>query len=265
LPQLIKNAKRYPVHLCRKKTLLLKNLKLLFKGKTSLHLGFNPLDLSFRLREPDSHHKLVTQLTHHAITHVLDVGANKGQFALALRRAGFAGDVTSFEPLPDAHAELVHFAKNDARWHIAQRAAVGAKAGVAQINVSQNSHSSSLLPVTATSTMAAPSSAFIGTVETPMITLDNYDLPAAQGTFIKVDTQGFEMEVLKGATKLLKSAKGVQLEMSFTPMYEGAPDFETLYRFMIDRGFVLWGMDTAFRDPKTRRLYQVDATFFRNA
>jgi FkbM family methyltransferase len=262
LPQLIKNAKRYPVHLCRKKTLLLKNLKLLFKGKTSLQLGFNPLELSFRLREPDAHHKLFTQLTHHAITHVLDIGANKGQFALALRRAGFAGDVTSFEPLPDAHAELLRVAKNDARWHIAPRAAVGAKAGVAQINVSQNSHSSSLLPVTATSTTAAPSSAFIGTVETPVIALDGYALRDA-ATFIKVDTQGFEMEVLKGSTKLLKAAKGVQLEMSFTPMYEGAPDFETLYKFMIDRGFVLWGMDTAFRDPKTRRLYQVDATFFR--
>jgi FkbM family methyltransferase len=237
-------------------------VKHLLNGKSGIFWTFRPFRAAIQRAEPDPYTKLNLQLTHHAITHVLDIGANKGQFALALRRAGFAGDVTSFEPLPDAHDELLRVAKNDARWHIAPRAAVGAKAGVAQINVSQNSHSSSLLPVTATSTTAAPSSAFIGTVETPVIALDGYALRDA-ATFIKVDTQGFEMEVLKGSTKLLKTAKGVQLEMSFTPMYEGAPDFETLYKFMIDRGFVLWGMDTAFRDPKTRRLYQVDATFFR--
>jgi FkbM family methyltransferase len=168
--------------------------------------------------------------------------------------------------LPEAHFILSKRAVNDPKWIIAPRAAVGAKAGTAQINIAQNSFSSSLLPVTATSTDAAPKSAFIGTVQTPVITLDECDLvDRGANTFIKVDTQGFEMEVLKGATELLKTAKGVQLEMSFTPMYDGAPDFETLYRFMLDRGFELWGMDTAFRDPKTRRLYQVDATFFHKA
>lgn len=244
----------------------MKKLGTFFRGKTAVHLALNPLELSFRLREPDTHHKLVTQLNHHTISHVLDVGANKGQFALALRKAGFAGDITSFEPLPDAHAELLRAANNDPHWTIAPRAAVGAAAGFANINISANSHSSSLLPVTKTSTNAAPKSAFIGTVETPVITLDNCDLvDRSKNIFIKVDTQGFEMEVLKGATELLKTAKGVQLEMSFAPMYEGAPDFQTLYTFMINKGFELWGMDTAFRDPQTRRLYQVDATFFRKS
>jgi FkbM family methyltransferase len=241
-----------------------KSLKLFLKGKTALQLALHPFVVSSRLREPESIEKLVGMLRHHGITQVLDVGANKGQFACALRKAGYANVISSFEPLPDAHSQLTTAAAKDTQWQIAPRSAVGAKAGVAHINISENSHSSSLLPVTATSTTAAPKSAFIGTVETPVITLDDCALvDVSANVFLKVDTQGFEMEVLKGATQLLKTVKGVQLEMSFTPMYEGAPTFESLYKFMVERGFVLWGMDTAFRDPKTRRLYQVDATFFR--
>lgn len=239
-------------------------IKHLLNGKSGLFWTLKPFHIATQRAEPDPYTKLVLQLTHHAINVVLDVGANKGQFAVALRQAGYGGSITSFEPLPDAHQILEKMALRDSHWTIAPRAAVGAVAGAAHINISKNSHSSSLLPVTKTSTDAAPTSAFIGTVETPMMTLDDCALvDRSKNIFIKVDTQGFEMEVLKGAAELLKTAKGVQLEMSFTPMYESAPDFQTLYAFMIDHGFELWGMDTAFRDPKTRRLYQVDATFFR--
>jgi FkbM family methyltransferase len=241
-------------------------IKHLLNGKSGVFCTLRPFHIAIQRAEPDPYAKLNTQLSIHEVNLVLDVGANKGQFALALRLAGYGQAIVSFEPLPEAHVLLSTAAKIDPRWTIAPRAAVGAKAGSAQINISQNSHSSSLLPVTKTSTDASPTSAFIGTVETPVITLDDCAIvDRSANLFIKIDTQGFEMEVLKGATELLKTAKGVQLEMSFTPMYEGAPDFETLYKFMIERGFELWGMDTAFRDPKTRRLYQVDATFFRKA
>jgi FkbM family methyltransferase len=241
-------------------------IKHILNGKSGVFWTLRPFRVAVQRAEPDPYAKLNTQLSFHEVNLVLDVGANKGQFALALRHAGYGQSIVSFEPLPDAHVLLSATAKTDPRWTIAPRGAVGASAGTAKINISKNSHSSSLLPVTETSTNAAPTSAFIGTVETPVITLDECKLiDRSANVFIKIDTQGFEMEVLKGATQLLKTAKGVQLEMSFTPMYEGAPDFETLYKFMIDRGFELWGMDTAFRDPKTRRLYQVDATFFRKA
>jgi FkbM family methyltransferase len=244
----------------------IKKLKGVLKGKLALSVALRPFDISVKLREPDPYSKLNSQLVHYNVTKILDVGANRGQFALAMRKGGYRNRMVSFEPLPEAHSLLTEAARTDRDWLIAPRAAVGAALGTANINVSKNSHSSSLLKVTKTSTDAAPKSAFVGTVETPVITLDGCDLVKRDANvFIKIDTQGFEMEVLKGATELLKTVKGVQLEMSFTPMYEGAPDFETLYKFMIERGFELWGMDTAFRDPKTRRLYQVDATFFRKA
>ncbi len=240
------------------------SIKHILNGKAGVFWTLRPLRIMLQRAEPDTYAKLNLQLTHHAVDVVLDVGANKGQFAQALRLAGYGSDIISFEPLPEAYSTLNDMAVRVPHWIIAPRAAVGSAAGSALINISKNSHSSSLLPVTKTSIDASPTSAFIGTVETPVITLDGCTLvDRTANVFIKIDTQGFEMEVLKGATQLLKTAKGVQLEMSFTPMYEGAPDFETLYKFMIDRGFVLWGMDTAFRDPKTRRLYQVDATFFR--
>lgn len=242
------------------------DLKLLLKGKKGLLLSLRPLRLETRLYEPNEHEKLVKQLALNGVDLVYDVGANKGQFGKSVFAAGYNGALVSFEPLSDAHALLTAAAARTPEWLVAARAAVGAKSGETTINISGNSQSSSILVLTQQAMEGAPSAKFVRSEVVPVITLDS----TAYGTsvsrrFIKIDTQGFEMEVLKGATNLLKTAKGVQLEMSFTPMYEGAPDFETLYRFMIDKGFELWGMDTAFRDPKTRRLYQVDATFFRKS
>jgi FkbM family methyltransferase len=239
-------------------------LKLLFKGKKALMFSLRPLRIESRLYEPNEHEKLAKQLALHGVDLVFDVGANKGQFGNNLLGAGYRGKLISFEPLSDAHSQLRSAAKSYPQWSVAPRAAAGSKAGEVSINISANSQSSSMLNITAQALEGAPKAKFVATETVPVVTLDSYDQPDAT-TFIKIDTQGYELEVLKGATELLKTAKGVQLEMSFTPMYEGAPAFETLYAFMINNGFELWGMDTAFRDPKTRRLYQVDATFFRKA
>ena len=112
----------------------------------------------------------------------------------------------------------------------------------------------------------APRARYVSTETVPIVTLDetNY-APIGANALLKIDTQGFELEVLNGAAELLKKIQGVQLEMSLTPMYEGAPSFQALHDYMSERGFELWGLDSVFSDPKTRRLYQVDATFFRKA
>jgi FkbM family methyltransferase len=241
-------------------------LKQFIKGKKGLFLNLRPLRFQLRLYEPIEHEKLVQQMNLHGINLVYDVGANKGQFGSHIFAAGYNGKVISFEPLSEAHALLTQTAKSRVGWSVAPRCAIGAQSGETTINISGNSQSSSILDLTADALAGSPTAKYVRSEQVTVVSLDDTDYnPDAQNIFIKVDTQGFEMEVLKGATQLLKTAKGVQLEMSFTPMYEGAPDFETLYKFMIDRGFELWGMDTAFRDPKTRRLYQLDATFFRKA
>lgn len=75
---------------------------------------------------------------------VLDVGANTGQFARHAREAGYIGRIISFEPLPDAHAELQRWSESDSLWMVAPRMAIGNHDGEAHINVSRNSVSSSI-------------------------------------------------------------------------------------------------------------------------
>jgi hypothetical protein len=80
---------------------------------------------------------------------------------------------------------------------------------------------------------------------------------------LKIDTQGYEMAVLRGAEKMLPRLAGVQLELSLAPLYEG----QTLYLELIDwlraRGFDLWSVIPGFVDPSSGRMLQFDGVFFR--
>ena len=93
------------------------------------------------------HNRLVLLLAGRQADLVLDVGANTGQWAQELRRAGYAGDMISFEPLSSAHEQLARNARHDPRWTVAPRLALGNRNGQTEIHVSRNSYSSSILPI----------------------------------------------------------------------------------------------------------------------
>lgn len=86
-------------------------------------------------------------LKHFEIDVVFDVGANKGQFSHGLRTFGFKGDIVSFEPLPDAHKILLERSAGDAKWSVHPQSAIGDYDGEVVMNISENSHSSSILPI----------------------------------------------------------------------------------------------------------------------
>jgi FkbM family methyltransferase len=208
--------------------------------------------------------QLCMQLERRKISSVLDVGANEGQFASALLSAGYAGRIISFEPLPEPYKKLKKMAEGYPNWDAAPRGAVGAQDGSIDINVSQNVVSSSILDILPGHTSAAPASKFVGKEMVPILTLDTYlKSNPIFAPFIKIDTQGYEMEVLKGAPTLLGHASGLQVELSTAPLYEGQPDLMEMFAFIKRAGFTLWSINPGFRDPKTSRLLQVDALFFR--
>jgi FkbM family methyltransferase len=209
--------------------------------------------------------QLCSFLQQHRIDTVLDVGANIGQFGGRLLQTGFAGKVISFEPLSHAHAELSKAAAGHANWQVAPRAAVGAAAGEAEINVSSNLVSSSLLPILDDHTHSAPASRYVGTEKIPVITLDDCPLvPTASRVFLKIDTQGFEQEVLKGARRLLgENVFGVQVELSLAPLYGGQGDYLHILSNLRDQGFHTWALTSEFSDQKTSRLLQANAILFR--
>lgn len=205
-------------------------------------------------------------LSHHCIDTVLDVGANIGQFATTLRQTGFLGEIISFEPQSDAHARLVAMSASDPRWTVVSRCAVGAAPGELTMNISDNSVSSSALPILDMHTDSAPASRYIRTETAPVITLDSCDeVPATGRIFVKIDTQGFEQQVIDGAKQLFTRAIGVQTELSLAPLYEGQADFLEILNQMQMLGFSTWAINPGFADRAKGRLLQVDVTYFRAA
>jgi FkbM family methyltransferase len=210
--------------------------------------------------------RLFGMLAHHAVDAVVDVGANDGGYALSLRHGGYRGPIISFEPLSAAHAAATQRAASDANWTLAPRCALGASAGMAEINIAGNSKSSSLLPMLQSHVDAAPTSVVISTESVPVSRLDDIELPeltAARRMFLKIDTQGYELPVLEGATRTLKRCVGVQAEMSLLPLYEGQVLFREIIGWLEQREFELWSLLPGFSDPATGRLLQVDGVFFR--
>ncbi|MDT4939646.1 MAG: hypothetical protein QOG80_3317 [Pseudonocardiales bacterium] len=198
---------------------------------------------------------------------VLDVGANIGQYADALRSSGYHGRIISFEPLGEAHAQLARRAAKDQQW-TAVHSAVGAEPGTIEIHVAANSHSSSVLPMNSTHLDAAPASHIVGSESAPVTTIADvvtkYAVQPAK-TLLKVDTQGYEAAVLDGAGDLLGEFALVQLELSFVPLYDGQALYPELVARLAALGFEWYGVDAAFVDPRTGRMLQVDGLFARGA
>lgn len=196
---------------------------------------------------------------------VLDVGANVGQYATLLRRAGYGGRIVSCEPLSGAFEQLQRRAASDEAW-TTLRTAVGRERGETSINVSANSFSSSLLPMTDAHRESAPGSAYVASETVPMTTvralMAGNELEPER-TLLKIDTQGYEAEVLAGAGDLVETLGAVQLELSFVELYEGQELFDAHYARMRELGYRLHIVEPGFSSPDDGRMLQVDGLFVR--
>jgi len=211
--------------------------------------------------------RLATMLRVNGVDIVFDIGANTGQFARSLRDAGYPGRIVSFEPLSAAHSALLRASDNDPDWQIAPRVAIGSSEGEVQFNIAANSVSSSILGMLESHIRAAPQSVFVGTERVPLSTLDKAaigHLDSQSKPFIKIDTQGYESNVLDGAKDILARAAGIHIELSFLPLYEGQELFGTLLSKLQAEGFSIWGIWPGFVDEGTGRMLQVDAVLFRD-
>lgn len=179
---------------------------------------------------------------------VLDVGANTGQYYDLLRReVGYRGWVISFEPIPEHVATLRRRAAQERAWRI-EGMALGAAAGRASFNVMVSTQFSSFLtPDHSATAQFLSANAVRETIEVAVHTLDEVLPPLARelgvGRFyLKLDTQGFDLEVVKGARASLPSIRALQMEASVTPIYRGSPDFATSIRELQRQGFELSGI-----------------------
>ena len=210
---------------------------------------------------------LVASLRKFNIDLVFDVGANTGQFASDIRHWGYAGRIVSFEPLSQAHGELLQSGEGDRMREVYPRCALGDHIGEVEINIAGNSVSSSILPMLESHRSAAPESANLGKEAVPIKTLDaiaGQYLKDARSAFLKIDTQGFEWQVLDGARDTLPHIKGVLVELSLVPLYGGQHLWQEVVGRLEAAGFTLWAFQPVFSDPASGRTLQVDGVFYRN-
>lgn len=196
---------------------------------------------------------------------VVDVGANTGQYAAVVRGTGYGGRILSLEPLSQAHEKLAAAARKDSNWIVGPAVAIGAAPGEAELNISANAVSSSLMPMLDAHSRAAPDSSYVGKEKVRVERLDDVVGTLAHGArvLLKIDSQGYELEVLRGSTNLLPRVAAIQLELSLAPLYGNQPLIEDLIVYLREKGFVPYSFWPVFSDPVHGRLLQCDGMFVR--
>lgn len=177
-------------------------------------------------------------LKKHDVDLLVDVGANHGQFGREMRDRGYRGRMISFEPVSVVFAELEQESRGDPQWEV-RRGALGAEPGTASINVSESSVFSSIRQINESGLDFTDRARTVRVEEVEVRTLDSVLAgDPARRVFLKIDTQGFEREVLMGAERTLDRCVGIQLELAAQHIYDGIWPMHEALRYMDERGFV---------------------------
>jgi FkbM family methyltransferase len=192
---------------------------------------------------------------------VLDVGANVGDYAKNLRQRGFKGRIVSFEPIPDFIEVLQRESADDPDWHV-MGCALGNEHGTAQINWTDDKLSS-LLPA---SDFGKEWKEQLGEAQVRDIEIrrlaDVWDEVTAgldaPRPFLKMDTQGYDVETFKGAGDKVALMHGLQSELSMLPIYEGMPRYLDQLALYESAGFEITGIFPINRDRTTLRAIEFD-------
>ena len=195
---------------------------------------------------------------------VVDIGANRGQFALVARQCQPQARVISFEPLPAATVTFrAVFAGDDLV--TLHETAIGPTPGDATLHISRRDDSSSLLPITSTQVALFHGTAEADTTTVRIAPLREF-VPASDirpPAFLKLDVQGFELEALRGCEDLLDRFAYVYAECSFVELYAGQALADEVIAWLRERGFKLRGVHNMDYD-RGRRAIQADFLFVQN-
>jgi FkbM family methyltransferase len=200
----------------------------------------------------------------YAINCLLDVGANRGQYGFFVRSLGFKGRIISFEPVRKTYEELLAKTSKDHRWDVYPYA-LGSETTSKQIRVMKNSDLSSfLMPNQRLAEMFIKNHGDqIQSKETVLVKrLDDFffeeklALDSSLRMMLKMDTQGYDLEVFRGAEKILPFVAVLQTEIANIPLYDGVPSFSgALYAFQ-GKGFELTGMFPESRNMNDFRVIE---------
>ena len=194
---------------------------------------------------------------------LLDVGANEGQFAKKVRSYGYFEKIISFEPLQNVYERLINNTEKDKNW-IHKNLAIGDFDGETSINVSNYSLSSSILQMSDLHLEAKKNSEFVSKHKIQIEKIDTFisknDIRSSN-IFLKVDTQGTEHQVIKGADNNLDKIRGILCELSLNELYLGQKLWIEIIESMKAKNFEVWYLEKGFQHPKNQKVLQLDCIF----
>jgi len=197
---------------------------------------------------------------------VIDVGAHEGEYAERLRAGGYEGEIVSFEPVPRAFAELQRRAAPDEGWS-AHRLALGREDGSTTMNVVPGTLSS-LRPATKFGAGRYPRLQEPEELDVEVRRLDAVIEEALGGLdgrrpFLKLDTQGYDLDVFAGAGDTIQKFVGMQSELALMEIYKGMPRMRRSLRAYEKAGFEIAALYPVSRQTRTARVLEYDCVMVR--
>jgi FkbM family methyltransferase len=213
-------------------------------------------------------HHVVGLLAKYQSNCVFDVGANAGQYGKRLRSLGYTGRIISFEPTAKAFDRLEKAAANDPEW-LVYRCALGREATTQSMHVDWSTMNS-LLPASDYGKGRYERFESERTEEIEIRRLDAVMDEAMDGVanprpFLKMDTQGFDLEVFAGAGDRIADFVGMQSEVAVLRLYEGSPTMSQAIAAYEAGGFEITGMYPVSREKTTGRVVEFDCVMMRAA
>jgi FkbM family methyltransferase len=175
---------------------------------------------------------------------VFDVGANDGQYAEMIRSLDYKGPIISFEPIPESAERLRAMAARDSAWFVEEIALDDVERD-ASFNVMATSQFSSLrAPNHSEVEWLKADNSVSSTVELRTARLDTYfeiyrEKLGFRRPFLKMDTQGNDLNVARGGARSLEAFVGLQSELAVMRLYDGQPTYREAIDFYQSRNFQL--------------------------
>ncbi len=206
------------------------------KGKLKRIFNTVGLDVKRHTKQYPLLHFLLKYNIHTAI----DVGANVGQFSKLIREALPDTPIYAFEPIRECYDALQKTFAND-KFYTSYKIALGSHVSEEKMFKNDYLPSSSLLANTHTNNTLFPHTRQVLQETVQMTCLDELNIPLEKNVLLKLDVQGYEMEVLKGGMKTLQESLIIITEVSFVELYKKQPLFNDLYQFLHSQGFSYYG------------------------
>ena len=213
------------------------------------------------VRESSKHPNLVDFINDRNIDVVLDIGANAGQFGQKLRGFGYRDAIMSYEPVPSAFKQLERIAEADNKW-TAHNFAIGSESGELKLNISANSKFTSALSPKDNAQEVYGGIVADRVESVPVWTLDHVATEYEGNILIKIDTQGFERQVIEGGKKTVARSKAVLMELPIIALYDNSWRLSEAIEYMDGLGFVPTQIDPVNFHPMDRQaLVEIDCLF----